>query len=474
MRNQICLFVLVSLFARCKRDNKPDALVLATITTTSVSTITPTMATSGGNITSDGGSVIIERGIVYDTISNPTVTNNKIESTDRNMVFIVNVYGLNVNTKYYLKAYAINSMGISYGNEISFTTSVTLATLSTATVTNITSSTAVSGGNITSDGGSPITERGLCWSINLNPTINNTRSIDGSGTGNFISNLTNLSPGTIYYARAYAKNNVGVAYGNQTNFITPATIATITTTSINNFPGTTANGGGNISNDGGAAITARGVCWGTSPNPITSGLHTTDGTGIGSFNSLIMGLSSNTSYYVRAYATNSVGTVYGNEVSFTSTANTTFFIGQSYGGGIIFYIDGTGQHGYISSLNDQFPGIIWYNGSFVLTNAINNIDGSGNTTQIINVQGLGPGSYAARICREFNGGGFTDWFLPAKDQLNILYNQKTVIGGFAGNVYYWSSTEYDIDNAWMQNFSGGQMNYYTKSSTNYIRAIRFF
>ena len=100
--------------------------------------------------------------------------------------------------------------------------------------------------------------------------------------------------------------------------VTPAMAPTVTTTAISNIDKTTATGGGNVTADGGASVTARGICWSTSQNPTISGSHTTDGTGTGNFTSAMTGLTANTTYYVRAYATNSVGTAYGEEVSFTT------------------------------------------------------------------------------------------------------------------------------------------------------------
>ena len=101
----------------------------------------------------------------------------------------------------------------------------------------------------------------------------------------------------------------------------PAVAPTVTTTAISEIDKTTATGGGNVTADGGAEVTARGICWSTSQNPTISGSHTTDGTGTGSFTSAMTGLTASTTYYVRAYATNSAGTAYGEEVSFTTLAD---------------------------------------------------------------------------------------------------------------------------------------------------------
>ena len=196
--------------------------------------------------------------------------------------------------------------------------------VTTGTVTNITTTTATCSGNVTSDGGSSVTARGVCWSTSQNPTTSNSKTTNGTGVGSYTSNITGLSPNTTYYVRAYATNSEGTAYGEQKTFSTNAQQATpsVTTGDITNITTTTASCSGNVTSDGGAAIIASGVCWSTSENPTTSNSKTTNGTGLGTYTSNITGLSPNTTYYVRAYATNSQGTAYGEQRTFrTLTAS---------------------------------------------------------------------------------------------------------------------------------------------------------
>lgn len=193
----------------------------------------------------------------------------------------------------------------------------TVPELTTVAVTGVTLNSAVSGGTIVTDGGEAITEKGVCWSTSPNPTIADSRTSDGSGSANFTSNIVGLSEGTPYYVRAYATNEVGTAYGDELSFTTEqVTGAVLTTTEVSSVTSTTAAAGGNITDDGGGNITARGVCWGTSPNPTVAGNKTTNGTGPGLFTSNLTGLTDGTVYYYRAYATNSSGTTYGQEYQF--------------------------------------------------------------------------------------------------------------------------------------------------------------
>ena len=193
--------------------------------------------------------------------------------------------------------------------------------LVTINVTDITSSTASSGGLVFSTGGAPVTTRGICISTTSNPAIGDAVTNDGTGTGSFTSSLTGLTPGTTYYLRAYATNSIGTGYGNEYTITTPGTLPVVTTSPVSAVASTSAACGGEVLSDGGSAVTGRGVCWSISPGPTTADSFTADGPGTGIFPSSLSGLTQGTTYYVRAYATNSIGTAYGNEVSFTTDCN---------------------------------------------------------------------------------------------------------------------------------------------------------
>lgn len=261
---------------------------------------------------------------------------------------------------------------------------------------------------------------------------------------------------------------------NSTNNTT-LEVPVLTTNNTSNITQTTASCGGNITSDGGSTITVRGVCWSTSPAPTTNNNKTTDGTGIGSYTSNITGLTANTTYYLRSYATNNVGTAYGNELNFTTPNITTIAIGQTYQGGIIFYVDGTGQHGLIAAPSDQGT-VKWGCEGTTITGTSTALGtGMTNTTKIVNK--CSTAGIAARICYDLVLNGKSDWYLPSKDELKLLHQNLYLqnIGNLKMN-RYWSSSEYNAQFAWCQffNLNLNQL-YYDKDLIAYpVRAIRTF
>lgn len=304
------------LLSGCKKDPDP---VIPTVKTVSAATgITATAATAGGEAVKDGDATVTSRGICWATSTEPTTAGSKTVDGAGLGVFTSELTGLTPGIKYYLRAYAVNSVGTAYGEEISFTTLSGEAAISTTAADNITATSARSGGNVSTDGGADITVRGVCWGTTSGPTVDGDKTSDGSGTGEFTSELTGLTPATTYYIRGYATNSIGTSYGEEISFTTLSVEAAISTSAVGNITFSTARSGGNVSDDGGAAVTARGVCWSTSSGPTVNGNKTSDGSGTGEFISELTGLSPATKYYVRAYAVNSVGTAYGEEISFTT------------------------------------------------------------------------------------------------------------------------------------------------------------
>jgi hypothetical protein len=231
----------------------------------------------------------------------------------------------------------------------------------------------------------------------------------------------------------------------------------IITNPVSSVTPTSAITGGNITSDGGSIITTRGVCWGQNQNPTIDNDHINQGNGNGSFICNIGGLVSNTKYYLRAYAVNNTGISYGEEIDFQTDI---FRIGLFYEGGKIFYIDPSGEHGFIAALSDYQSNVPWYNGSFIGTLAMGNELGEGklNTERIVNE--LGEGEYAAYVCYSLSLNGYHDWYLPSFRELNLMYTERDIIGGF-GNECYWSSTQ-------TKNFDGTRLYWVAAKALSFL------
>jgi len=260
----------------------------------------------------------------------------------------------------------------------------------------------------------------------------------------------------------------------------PVTLPTVTTAAASQIDSTTAISGGNVTNDGGTAVTVRGVCWSTHTSPSISDSLTADGGGLGGFISNLTSLTPSTLYYVRAYATNSAGTAYGNEISF-NTASAQLSIGDSYSGGVIAYFLQAGDtgyiagetHGLIAAPNDQSMSKAW-GCSDTLIGATSTALGTGqaNTTAIVN--GCLSINCAARLCNDLVLNGYSDWYLPSKDELNKLHENQTQIGGFGNNYPYWNSSEFNAGSAWSQYFPSGDQGPDYKAAGIHVRCIRSF
>jgi hypothetical protein len=202
-----------------------------TVTTAPVTNIAALSASSGGNVTDEGGAPVIARGVCWSTFPAPTTADNITSDGTGAGAFTSSLTGLSQLTTYYVRAYATNVYGTAYGQEFQFTTNaVNTPTVTTANVTEITADSARSGGNITDEGGAPVTARGVCWSTSPNPTIANNRTFDGTGPGAFTSYLTNLTENTTYYVRAYATNSAGTAYGGQFQFTGKTAVVSVSIT----------------------------------------------------------------------------------------------------------------------------------------------------------------------------------------------------------------------------------------------------
>ena len=270
----------------------------------------------------------------YLVSDNTLISENNVYSSQISGAYNSAIFsGLSPNTLYWWKVRLYNSSGdVLYTADSPLNQFRTFANNTPYVSTDILSiwiqgyTTADGGGTVINDGGSSITARGVCYSTSSDPTIANTHTHDGTGTGSFDSSITGLTAGTTYHFRAYATNSTGTSYGADISFSTGAYRAPdgVTTDAITNAVATSADGGGNVTGYGGypAGSLVKGICWATSSHPtIYDSLLLSGSANIGAFSLTMTGLLTSTKYYVRAFAYNATGISYGEVKFFISGQN---------------------------------------------------------------------------------------------------------------------------------------------------------
>lgn len=300
-----------------------------------------------------------------------------------------------------------------------------LPQVTTGEISNVQAQSAMVSGNVLSNGGHALVERGICYATHQSPSISDSRSTAGAELGTFSCNLTNLQTNVTYYVRAYATNSIGTAYGVQKSFSTDG-LPTVTTTEPTRN-GTTVTTGGNVIGNGGSPVTARGVCYGCTPYPDLSAAHshTTNGSGNGSYSATFTMASAGT-YYVRAYATNANGTAYGEQ----KTINHPYY---------------------------DLP-------TFTFGERTYRVAPTADVTMAW--------SDANSYCNNLTLYGYSDWRLPTLQELQFMCQNKSSIGGF-GSSAYWSSDYYNsYSHYWVYFDISCSYNWCGNSTHSYVRPIR--
>ena len=289
-----------------------------------VPSITADSAEMGGNVTADGDATVTARGVYWQADTPGSENGTQVPMGSGTGEYFQTVGGLPSGKTIYYRAYAVNSAGEQLGNELSFPTLAGLPIVdSPPTVADINATTATLGGTMSSNGGEAPSDCGVEWGTTFGGPYPNTGSFGICSEGvPFSVPVTDLPTGTVVYFRAYATNSAGTAYSDQANF-KPAGKPAVTATPATNILLKSATLGGEVTSDGGANLTGRGIVWDTVSPPEAAGTVVPMGTGIGSFSQTVSGLPVGKTIYWKAYATNAIDTGYSGPQQFDTLAEPT-------------------------------------------------------------------------------------------------------------------------------------------------------
>lgn len=476
--------LLIIIIFSCKKEelqNPPSVL-------TSIPTdVQLKSATFNGEVTDDGYSTTTSKGFVYSkTNTSPTLNDSKILSGGGKGAFSFAITTLEVNTKYFYRAFATNSKGTSLGNVQSFTTAdYKLPQTVISSPTNILYTSVQLTGSVTDEGGGSVSESGFVLSLNANPTISNEKFPVSNGKKSFSLVITKLKDNSKYYVKPYAINEKGVSYGTELTFttkqLTLPTVSILKLISVSYFSSVLNFG---FTDAGGSQITEYGICISENINPTVSDIVKSAGLAYSNilysepptsaqFN--FKNLKIGTTYHARAFAKNAKGIAYGTDFVF-NTESRDQLIGQQLYGGVVAYVFKEGdpgydpkvKHGIVTapvSIYGKLTGVLEQGLENYSTLAIDDCycttdlsistgikigDGKTNTNNIINTPCslLPPPAYpyqsarntASSVSNQIIINGYKDWFLPSLDELKEIYKNRDILIQMSGDLYFWTSS----------------------------------
>lgn len=321
--------------------------VLPTVLTGEVTDVESNIATAAGKVTHLGYvTSISQHGHIWGESQELTTalkTKTELGTLDSPTDFTSKLTGLSPNRTYYVCAYAVNEKGTAYGEIVSFKTTtggMKVPTLAKVTITGIDTQGATLQSSVTDNGKNSVTGCGFCWSTSPDPTTDNETIACDPSNPTFGTKLSGLKDNTLYYVRAYATNEIGTSYSETAEFTTKAVkLPEWGTISVSNVTRSQARVSGTLVSDGNSPITEMGICWSTHPESTPYDEKQICSTG-STIQTQVSNLQSETTYYLRAYAQNSKGMAYSNEVSFTTlSGDTDVWDGQTVASG---FSGGTG------------------------------------------------------------------------------------------------------------------------------------
>jgi phosphodiesterase/alkaline phosphatase D-like protein len=446
---------------------------IPTVTTLAATNITTVAAQLNGSVNSNYLSTVVtfEYGTTTSYGSSVPATQSPVTGGTNTNVS-ANITGLTVGTTYHYRVKAVNSLGTTNSSDMSFTTLGQVPTVTTIAAINITTIAAQLNGTVNANYLSTVVtfEYGLTTSYGSTVTATQSPVTGGTNT-NVSANITGLTVGTTYHYRIKAINSLGTTNGNDMSFTTLGQVPTVTSLAATNMTivGIQSNGTVNanylstvVTFEYGTSISYGNTITATQ-SPVTGGTNT-------NVSANITGLTVGTTYHYRVKAVNSLGTPVSDDITYMYLYN-----GATYQGGLVFYIDGTGQHGLSCAPSDQSSSAEWGCYGVSITGADGSDVGTGNQNTIDIVNGCFTAGIAAKICYDLDLNGYTDWFLPSKGELNLMYTNLKFngLGGFTSHAY-WSSTEINSYKASDVYFLTGAQFTDDKNNTTYVRAVRAF
>ena len=395
-------------------------------------------ATFKGSIVSLGDLGYTERGFAYATVHNPTIGDSKLTASGNGTgEFSANAIQLVEGNQYYIRAYATNSKGTVYGEEVSVDFNGVMPVVSTQAVSGkiIAQGVATLNGTIESKGDPAYTQRGFVYGVAHNPTKDDATVVNVSGTniGAYTYNLNNLEMGSVYYVRAFATSSKGTAYGSEVTLDFNAVMPEVETISVEFESVTSSYVIGKITHVGDPEYIERGFIYGTMQTPmidddavtkVVVAKNTSD-----QFEKQITNANwGNQLWYIRAYAISSAGVSYG-EIK------------------------------------------IVHNPEYAKYLKLPTFDFGGYLYRVYPDMGEMKWSQAINACEGLSYGDYDDWYLPSKEELNAMYQERLSIGGFF-NAWYWSSTRRNTYYAYYQDFTDGSISFEEYADTYRVRCIR--
>lgn len=475
------VFFAVAIFS-CSKETEPTPtpepkLELATVNSSNPDEISLHSAKLGGSISDDGGASITEKGVVWGYSANPIEENGtKISEGSGTDSYTINLADLPWNTEFHVRAYAVNSVGIAYGQNKTFSTlplTITTSEIALLTETEMT---------LYIDMHSPVSEEpayssasGFVYDTSPNPTTELLTKIEKSTYLGFPVELSGLDPGTTYYGRSYftdvhehPSNDTKIAYGEEVEFTTVELKYATIELSMNDRGNTWADLVASITEEGSSPPTSQGFIWGSTPSLEYETAENISNQDLLEPLELKAKYLTDETVYYRAYQETNVGYAYSNEIQLTRI-DAPLAIGDFYQGGLISYIFHPTDNGYVAG---ETHGLVV--SEYDLVNervqwkcfgSSNNVDGADGTeigSGLQNTLDIAascvPGQtfyekLAAHICLDYTFLGYDDWYLPSYDELMTVYDNKNLLTGigviFTSQVFqfgiayqavYWTST----------------------------------